>query len=250
MTFTSEDFNSAIVDFKRPLEQVGEHGWEAAGKVGELLLFRRLSKDDGYEYMARGELVDVKPSICHDVFVDLDYRRRWDSYKSDTLHVVNDNQSTGDDPSTDAGSPKALHRIYWQQNIAESRLLFWRESRYLEVDSEATWVILTKTDTSATETEHANCIRVHDCHQVVVLQASPTTPFSTLVYVYYREDPRGNLPTTLFDWALTKGVPAWIKRFTQACDNYGTSSYEGNLLDGAPELARVLDESMKKAFVL
>jgi hypothetical protein len=74
MTFTSTDFDTAIADFQRPLEQASEHDWETAGKVGELSLFRRLSKDDGYEYMARGELIDVKPNVCHDVFVDLDYR--------------------------------------------------------------------------------------------------------------------------------------------------------------------------------
>ncbi|RKP24641.1 hypothetical protein SYNPS1DRAFT_23292 [Syncephalis pseudoplumigaleata] len=254
--FTNADFDAAIAEFQRPLEQtVTDEGWEAAGKVGELQLFRRSSKADGYEYMARGELVDVKPDIGHDVFVDLDYRRRWDQYKEDTLRVVEHDlaaKKASSDEEADAGCPKALHRIYWQQQhrwpIQNRDYYLWRESRRQDVDGETTWIILTRADTTANEPEHAGCIRVHDCRQTVVLQASPATPFSTSVYVYYREDPRGTLPTTLFDWALTKGVPAWMKRFVQACDNYGTGSYEGNILDGVPELTRVLDESMKKAF--
>ncbi|KAI9596665.1 hypothetical protein BDF19DRAFT_438228, partial [Syncephalis fuscata] len=221
-------------EFQQPLEQ--------ATADGDIQLFRRVSNNNSYEYMARGELVDVKPDTCHDVFVDLDYRRA-------EKEALSDNENTDAKPQH-----KAPHNIYWLQEhrwpIQNRDYYLLRESRIMDVDRETTWIILTKSDETAAEPEQSNCIRVKKCRQTVVLQASPASPFSTTVYVYYEEDPRGTLPTTLFDWVLSKGVPSWIKRFAKACENYGAGEYEGNILDGVPELTRVLDESFAKGFTL
>ncbi|RKP10083.1 hypothetical protein THASP1DRAFT_28129 [Thamnocephalis sphaerospora] len=264
MPFTAQDFKEAVVEFRRSVEDELAAGWEQVSTLGDLVVYRRpLGEKGGYEYMARGELVDIKPEVCHDVFVDLDYRRRWDNYKKSALHVIGEDVTEDGDTASGEALKAQLseatndrqNAIYWRQDYTwpvQSRdYCLERESQRAEVERETTWIVLTASvDPSLAKPEQEGCIRVNDCRQKVVLQASPSTPFSTAVYFYYHEDPRGSLPSTVFDWALKHGVPSWLKRFTKACAEYHTNSFNGNMLDGVSELKEVLDESLKKGFVL
>jgi hypothetical protein len=182
--------------------------------------------------------------------MDLNYRRQWDHYKPDALRVLNE--------LPDTPFPTELtQRIYWRQEytwpIQNRDYCLERQASQLEVNGETTWVVLTRSlPATEAEPEHPGHIRVLNAASTLVLQPSPATPFSTSVYFWYHEDPRGKLPGPIYNQLLTHSVPSWLKRFVKACNAYGQDSTEDHqhLLDGAAELKDVLEESMRKGFVL
>lgn len=41
-----------------------------------------------YEYKIMGSLEDVGPDVCKQVYMDLDYRKKWDEYVKGELQIV------------------------------------------------------------------------------------------------------------------------------------------------------------------
>jgi hypothetical protein len=87
--FTEDEFARAVGELDSPdLE-----GWELLVESMGTKVYRKYREEAGlYEYKTLGEMTDLDPEMCAQVYVDWEYRKIWDSYVLD-LHPIKDKSS-------------------------------------------------------------------------------------------------------------------------------------------------------------
>ncbi|KAF7247016.1 Phosphatidylcholine transfer protein [Varanus komodoensis] len=143
-----------------------------------LLLFQ---KSGLYEYKVYSYLSDCSPELCADVYMDLNYRKKWDQY----LRV---------------------------------QYVFIRERQDMEVDGEKIYVILAKSVSTSKFPEKPGIVRVKNYKQSVAFQSDGKK--GTKVFMWYFDDPGGKVPPWLVNWATKTGVPNFLKDMQRACHAY------------------------------
>lgn len=96
--------------------------------------------------------------------------------------------------------------------------------------------------------ENSSVVRVENFDQKVVIKAASDDANSTAIYYQYFEDSKGSFPATIYNWAISQGIPGWIGKFTKACQSYGAEGLQQSKVDTAKELGVLLDNAMEKAF--
>uniref|UniRef100_A0A671RS48 Phosphatidylcholine transfer protein n=1 Tax=Sinocyclocheilus anshuiensis TaxID=1608454 RepID=A0A671RS48_9TELE len=184
LLFSDEEFQQAWSELDEP--QL-DGGWELYSK-GTCL----------YEYKVFGSLASCAPDLCADVYMDLNYRKQWDSY----VKELNEK---------DYGGQKA---IYWEVKyplpLSNRDYVYVRERRDLDVGGREIWVVLAKS-WSVPQYYKQSLAMESDCSG------------STKVFMNYFDNPGGMIPTWLVNWAAKTGVPAFLTDMKKACSNY--SSY-------------------------
>lgn len=150
------------------------------------------------------------PETCYQVYLDLDYRKKWDDYVKE-LHEfkedMNGTQTTG---------------IYWNVNfpfpLSNRDYTFVRDSRKLDVDGITTYAVLGRSHSFASQTEKSGVVRVSDFTQSLVLQSDEKN--NTKAYMYYFDNPGGMIPTWVINWAAKTGVPSFATAMRKACLGY------------------------------
>ncbi|XP_016149280.1 phosphatidylcholine transfer protein-like [Sinocyclocheilus grahami] len=78
LLFSDEEIQQAWTELDEP--QL-DGGWELFTETMNVKIYRLYNKETGlYEYKVFGSLTGCAPDLCADVYMDLSYRRQWDSY--------------------------------------------------------------------------------------------------------------------------------------------------------------------------
>ncbi|XP_071240787.1 phosphatidylcholine transfer protein-like [Salvelinus alpinus] len=80
------------------------------------------------------------------------------------------------------------------------------------------WVVLAKSSPQSPLPEKSGVQRVNDYKQTVAMESDGAC--GTKVFMNYFDNPGGNIPTWLVNWAAKSGVPAFLTDMQKACGNY------------------------------
>uniref|UniRef100_A0A3Q0RZS2 Phosphatidylcholine transfer protein n=1 Tax=Amphilophus citrinellus TaxID=61819 RepID=A0A3Q0RZS2_AMPCI len=206
LQFTDEEFQSAWKELDEP--QL-EGGWELFVETTEVKIYRLYDKETGlYEYKVYGVLTTCTPELCADVYMDLNYRKDWDGYVKELYEKDFDGQSA----------------IYWEVKypfpLSNRDYVYVRERRDLDVNGRKIWVILARSSPEMPCAEKGGVLRVTDYNQSVALESDGAG--GTKLFMNYFDNPGGNIPTWLVNWAAKKGVPGFITDMKKACRDYNS----------------------------
>ena len=91
MSFQDSLFKQAADELENP--DVG--GWELLVQLEELTVYRKYSEESGlYSYKVICNLGNIEAETCVRVYMDLEYRKKWDTYVKE-LYVVGGDGSSG-----------------------------------------------------------------------------------------------------------------------------------------------------------
>ncbi|XP_062846970.1 phosphatidylcholine transfer protein [Trichomycterus rosablanca] len=202
--FTEEEFQQAWTELDHPQLQ---EGWELFTDTMGVTLYRRYDQATSlYEYKVYGTLSNCPPEVCADVYMDLAYRKQWDTYVKELHEKDYDRQKA----------------IYWEVKypfpLSNRDYVYVRERRKLQVNGRKIWVVLAKSSSVSQCPEKSGIIRVSDYKQSLAIESDGDK--GTKVFMTYFDNPGGNIPTWLVNWAAKTGVPAFLKDMQNACDKY------------------------------
>uniref|UniRef100_A0A3Q0RSU7 Phosphatidylcholine transfer protein n=1 Tax=Amphilophus citrinellus TaxID=61819 RepID=A0A3Q0RSU7_AMPCI len=185
-----EEFQSAWKELDEP--QL-EGGWELFVETTEVKIYRLYDKETGlYEYKVYGVLTTCTPELCADVYMDLNYRKDWDGYVKELYEKDFDGQSA----------------IYWEVKypfpLSNRDYVYVRERRDLDVNGRKIWVILARSSPEMPCAEKGGVLRVTDYNQSVALESDGAG--GTKLFMNYFDNPGGNIPTWLVNWAAKVSV--------------------------------------------
>ncbi|KAL8588696.1 hypothetical protein ACOMHN_046468 [Nucella lapillus] len=203
VAFNDEEFQNACKELDEP--QV--HGWEFFVESHGVTIYRLYNETSGlYQYKIYGVLDDVLPEICANVYMDLDYRRQWDTYAKELYETEADGQKL----------------IYWQVNFPfplwNRDYVYHRELRSLDNGGKKIWVVMARSKTAASLPAKSGVVRVDDYLQSATLTSDGKV--GTKAFMHYYDNPKGNIPTWLINWAAKTGVPQFLTIMQKACRGY------------------------------
>ncbi|XP_077590714.1 phosphatidylcholine transfer protein [Stigmatopora nigra] len=204
LRFNDGDFQAAWKELDEP--QL-DGGWQLFTETMGVQIYRLFDKETGlYEYKVWGSLNECQAEMCADVYMDLTYRKRWDSYVKELTEREIDGRAA----------------IYWEVKypfpLSNRDYLYVREQRVLDVDDRKIWVILARSWPEAAYPEKNGILRVQDYKQTVAMEADGQT--GTRVFMNYFDNPGGMIPTWLVNWAAKSGVPGFLTDMKKACADY------------------------------
>ncbi|GAA6084759.1 phosphatidylcholine transfer protein, partial [Tachysurus ichikawai] len=119
----------------------------------------------------------------------------------------------------DYGGQKA---VYWEVKypfpLSNRDYVYVRERRDLLVDGRKIWMVLARSSDVSHCPEKSGVIRVKDYKQTVVMESDGAQGIK--VFMNYFDNPGGNIPTWLINWAAKTGVPGFLKDLQDACSKY------------------------------
>ncbi|KAH3699446.1 phosphatidylcholine transfer protein-like [Dreissena polymorpha] len=201
--FTDEEFAEAC----RELEQPQIEGWEFFTESHGVTIYRMYNETSGlYEYKIYGVLDDVLPDVCAQVYMDLEYRKQWDSYVKELYEK-------------DADGKKV---IYWNVNypwpLSNRDYVYARTLRELDSNGQKVYVVLARSETVPSIPEVDGVIRVDDYVQSCALTTDGKV--GSKAYMRYYDNPKGSIPTWLINWGAKTGVPGFLTMMQKACRTY------------------------------
>ncbi|KAK7092690.1 hypothetical protein V1264_008396 [Littorina saxatilis] len=181
--FQDDEFQKVCKELEEP--QVA--GWEFFTESHGVTIYRLFNEKSGlYQYKIYGTLDDVDPQVCADVYMDLEYRRQWDTYAKELQEIEADGKKL----------------IYWQVNFPfplwNRDYVYSRELRTLDYQGKQMWVVLARSEATPSLPERSGVVRVDDYVQCAVL--STDGKVGTKAYMHYYDNPGGNIPTWLINW--------------------------------------------------
>ncbi|XP_064617956.1 phosphatidylcholine transfer protein-like [Liolophura sinensis] len=200
--FQDEEFTSAC----RELEGPQVEGWEFFTESHDVTIYRLYNEESGlYQYKIYGS-IDVDPDTCAKVYMDIDYRRQWDSYVNVLKEVEIDGETA----------------VYWNINfpwpMSNRDYIYKRELRELDFNGSKVYVVLAKSVATDKIPEKSGVVRVDDYHQSAALKSDGKG--GTKAYMRYYDNPKGMIPTWLINWAAKTGVPQFLGTMQTACRGY------------------------------
>jgi len=194
---------------------VDQTPWELLAKVtdvGECLLYRRPFGNTGlYQYFVRGFFNDVTAEVAYCVLsLDTKYRKDWDQYalEVDVIDTID-----------------ASDCIYWACKfpwpLSNRDYLFYRKGA---LDNESgIYMTISKAGPHSKKPEFSNFVRV-DTYQAMMCfrQAEKKTEFRLIQY----DDMKGSIPKAIVNWAISSGLPEYLKKIHQACLKYPAGKCE------------------------
>ncbi|ESO94152.1 hypothetical protein LOTGIDRAFT_203934 [Lottia gigantea] len=201
--FSALEFENAVKELENPQTE----GFEFFTESHDVKIYKLYNEESGlYVYKIYGILKDVLPETCADVYMDLKYRKTWDTYAKE-LEEIEDGE-------------KKL--IYWNVNYPfpmwNRDYVYQRELRELESHGSKVWVVLSESDSSSKIPEKSGVIRVSDFKQSAALMTDGKN--GTKAFMQYYDDPKGAIPTWLINWVAKKGVPEFLTMMEKACKGY------------------------------
>ncbi|XP_051491194.1 LOW QUALITY PROTEIN: phosphatidylcholine transfer protein [Apus apus] len=185
-----------------------------AGLLGEsagLRLYRLCDEQSGiYEYKIYCILDDCPPKLYVNVYMDLDYRKQWDKSVKELYEATYDGEKV----------------IYWEVKypypLSNRDYVYIRECRELNVDGQKIWVVLAQSVSAPQCPEKPGVTRVQSYKQSLAIGSDGKT--GSKAYMYYFDNPGGEIPSRLVNWIAKSGVPTFLKDMQEACHNYSKST--------------------------
>lgn len=201
--FTDADFDLLMLELDEPQTD----GWEFFTESHGVRIYRLYNEESGlYEYKIYGALPDVKPDVSANVYMDLEYRKVWDSYAKELYE------------KEEAG--KKL--IYWNVNypwpMSNRDYVYKREMREMEHNGNKVWIVIAQSEECASIPEKSGIIRVDDYKQSCVLTTDGKV--GSKAFMKYYDNPKGMIPTWLINWGAKTGVPSFLTMMQDACRGY------------------------------
>ncbi|XP_044277419.1 phosphatidylcholine transfer protein [Varanus komodoensis] len=203
----SEDHFLAVCREVAKSREAATGSWQLMADSAGFSIYRMLDEKSGlYEYKVYSYLSDCSPELCADVYMDLNYRKKWDQYLREMCEKNLDGRTV----------------IYWELKfpfpLANRDYVFIRERQDMEVDGEKIYVILAKSVSTSKFPEKPGIVRVKNYKQSVAFQSDGKK--GTKVFMWYFDDPGGKVPPWLVNWATKTGVPNFLKDMQRACHAY------------------------------
>lgn len=200
--FQDEEFSEALAELDNPRLDDYEFFVECL----DVKIYRKFIEASGlYEYKVTGFL-DCDTAICQEVYMDLEYRKIWDSYVKELYETKKD----------------GVNVIYWNVNypfpMSNRDYTYIRECRRIDQDDKPTWVILARSHKVDSIPDKPKVIRVNEYKQFLIIQKDEEK--KTRAFMHYYDNPGGSIPTWLINWAAKKGVPAFLTDMKKACLGY------------------------------
>jgi len=181
-------------------------GYEFLASSQNVTIYRIPRGDKGlYEYKLYAYLPDATPDEISGVFLDNKYRLEWDEYVTD-LYVVQKNEK---------GPNVVYFNVDFPFPLANRDYVYAREVRNVTRNGEPHIVIVMHSVKQHGVPEVRGAIRVSDYHQSLAMKK--VGKHGTKAFIQYFDDPKGNLPSWLVNWAAKSGVPAFLKDLQRAC---------------------------------
>ncbi|KAL3837508.1 hypothetical protein ACJMK2_022860 [Sinanodonta woodiana] len=201
--FPDTDFELACQELENPHID----GWEFFTESHGITIYRLYNEKSGlYEYKIYGTLDDVLPDVCAQVYMDLEYRKTWDTYVYELYETQADDKNV----------------IYWNVKypwpMSNRDYVYIREMREMEYNGKKVWVVKAQSEIVHSIPEKDGVIRVDDYKQSCVLTTDGKV--GSRAYMHYYDNPKGSIPTWLINWAAKTGVPGFLTIMQKACRGY------------------------------
>nr|CAB3266810.1 phosphatidylcholine transfer protein-like [Phallusia mammillata] len=246
MTFKNEQYKNAAKELDNP----DLDGWEFVVESHGIKIYRFLRQPSGlYEYKVIG-VANIKAETCAEVYMDIAYRKTWDSYVKELTYISKANPTV----------------IYWEVDypwpMSNRDYVFLREMDVCTDGDKKVWTILGRSakanelsqrkvfhclyfflrcfitdkfyvnvtnlcfsSAKANELsqrqqvdEKKGVIRVRDYEQSMVIRENQNG--TSQIFMHYYDDPRGMIPTMVVNWAAKTGVPGFLTTLEEACKIY------------------------------
>ncbi|XP_036693363.1 phosphatidylcholine transfer protein isoform X2 [Balaenoptera musculus] len=202
--FSEEQFREACAELQQPALSGAD--WELLVETFGISIYRLLDQTGLYEYKVFGVLEDCSPGLLADVYVDLDYRKQWDQYVKELYEKECNGEAV----------------VYWQVKypfpMSNRDYVYVRQRRELDHEGQKIHVILAQSTPVPQFPEKSGVIRVKQYKQSLAIQSDGKR--GSKVFMYYFDNPGGQIPSWLVNWAAKNGVPNFLKDMTKACQNY------------------------------
>lgn len=96
--------------------------------------------------------------------------------------------------------------------------VYTRQRRDLDVDGRKIYVVLAQSISAPQFPEKSGVIRVKQYKQSLAIESDGKK--GSRVFMYYFDNPGGQIPSWLINWAAKNGVPNFLKDMVKACQNY------------------------------
>ncbi|XP_062967625.1 phosphatidylcholine transfer protein isoform X2 [Cynocephalus volans] len=213
--FSEEQFQKACTELQQPA--LAGAPWELLTKTSDISIHRLLDQNTGlYEYKVFGVLRDCAPAVLADICMDLGYRKQWDPYVNDSVP----GQQAFSELYEKECNGKTV--VYWEVNypfpMSNRDYTYIRQRRELDVEGRKVHVILAQSTSVPQLPERSGVIRVTQYKQSLAIESDGKK--GSKVFMYYFDNPGGQIPSWLINWVAKNGVPNFLKNMEKACQNY------------------------------
>lgn len=203
--FSDEQFREACAELQKPALTGAD--WQLLVEASGITIYRLLDQPSGlYEYKVFGVLEGCSPALLADVYMDLDYRKQWDQYVKELYEKESDEQMV------------AYWEVKYPFPLSNRDYVYTRQRRDLDVDGRKIYVVLAQSISAPQFPEKSGVIRVKQYKQSLAIESDGKK--GSRVFMYYFDNPGGQIPSWLINWAAKNGVPNFLKDMVKACQNY------------------------------
>ncbi|XP_045038475.2 phosphatidylcholine transfer protein isoform X1 [Desmodus rotundus] len=177
-----------------------------APPLGCLITISKSKQTGLYEYKVFGVLEDCPPAVLADVYMDLDYRKQWDQYVKELYEK-------------ECGGKTV---VYWEVKypfpMSNRDYVYIRQRQELDVEGRKIYVVLAQSVSIPQFAERPGVVRVKGYKQSLAIESDGKK--GSKVFMYYFDNPGGQIPSWLINWAAKNGVPNFLKDMEKACQAY------------------------------
>ncbi|CAO3682348.1 unnamed protein product [Rhizopus stolonifer] len=223
--FPNKAFCDFVQEFKNQDKLSSE--WELYEKSPEFVVYRKIAhgrNDKLYQYRAIGGWTDIKPATFAQTYLDLEFRKKWDKNMQSYQHF----EYNGD---------QGLHfEIKYPWPLSNRDYAYVIEKKLLKDEEENDYiVILGESLPAASFPGRKGVIRIDTYMQHICI--SPNKD-GCLIYMDYFDDPKGNIPKSVINWAAKIAVPSFVNNLKDACLQY-EKEYPGDTSFNTLDVIRV-----------
>ncbi|XP_054313171.1 phosphatidylcholine transfer protein isoform X6 [Pongo pygmaeus] len=145
-----------------------------------------------YEYKVFGVLEDCSPTLLADIYMDSDYRKQWDQYVKELYEQECNGETV----------------VYWEVKypfpMSNRDYVYLRQRRDLDMEGRKIHVVLARSTSMPQLGERSGVIRVKQYKQSLAIESDGKK--GSKVFMYYFDNPGGQIPSWLINWAAKAGL--------------------------------------------
>ncbi|XP_037666002.1 phosphatidylcholine transfer protein isoform X2 [Choloepus didactylus] len=156
--FSEEQFREVCAELQQPA--LAGADWELLLETSGISIYRLLDQNTGlYEYKVFGVLENCPPALLADVYMDLDYRKKWDQYVKELYEKECNGEIV----------------VYWEVKypfpMSNRDYIYLRQRRELDVEGKTIYVILAQSTSVPQFAEKPGVIRVKWYKQSLAIES-------------------------------------------------------------------------------
>ncbi|XP_053426052.1 phosphatidylcholine transfer protein [Nycticebus coucang] len=203
--FSEGQFLEACAELEQPV--LAGADWQLLVESSGISVYGLWDQQTGlYEYKVFGVLKNCSPALLADVYMDVAYRKQWDQYVQELYERECNGQTV----------------VYWEMKcpfpFSNRDYVFIRQRRELDVAGRKIHVVLSRSTLVPQLGEKSGVVRVKQYKQNLAIESDGKQ--GSKVFMYYFDNPGGQIPSWLINWATKSGVPNFLKDMEKACQNY------------------------------